>query len=161
MIIAHYNELMIPGSINSLHWQKALEWLSKDRWREIPLGQTEIDGNNVFAKRSAYLGKSECERRYEMHRVYADIQMPIQGSELQLFCFEDGFKDGLKTAVPYSQERDIEFFEGEPEIANRIILTFPMVAVFFPWDIHKTCVSPDGSPTEIDKIIVKVLMERA
>jgi len=158
MIVANYNELIIPEKINSLNWEKALAWLKKDLWQDVPIGTTIIDGSNVFVKRSSYLGSPESERKYEMHQFYADIQMPIMGAELQIFCLKENFKDGLKIAVPYSKERDIEFFEGEPDIDNRVILRFPMAAVFFPWDIHKTRVSVDGSPTEIDKVIVKVLM---
>ena len=158
MIIANYHELVIPEKIISPNWKKALAWLKKDLWKDVTLGKTSIDGSNVFVKRSSYLGSPESERKFEMHRFYADIQMPIMGAELQVFCLKEGFKNGLKIAVPYSEERDIEFLEGEPDIDSRVILRFPMVAVFFPWDIHKTCVSVDGSTTEIDKLIVKVLM---
>jgi YhcH/YjgK/YiaL family protein len=119
------------------------------------MGKTEIDGSNVFVKHSSYAGKPESEWKYERHRFYADIQMPIKGTELQLLCH----RDGLKITVPYSEENDIEYFERDPDIDSRFILSFPMVAVYFPWEVHMTTLSVDGSPREIEKILIKVLMQ--
>jgi YhcH/YjgK/YiaL family protein len=155
MIIANYKELVIPEKNKSPNWEKALAWLKTDSWKDVPMGKTEIDGSNVFVKHSSYVGKSENEWKYERHRFYADIQMPIKGTELQLVCH----RDGLKVDIPYSEENDIEFFEREPGIDSRFILSFPMVAVYFPWEVHMTTLSVDGSPIEIEKVLIKVLTQ--
>ena len=156
MIITNYKELTIPGKIKNSNWEKALSWLKADSWKDVPMGRTEIDGARVFVIRSSYVSKLESGGQYESHRLYADIQMPIKGTELQLACLEDKHK--MKISVPYSEEKDIEFFEGEPETDNRLILSFPMVVVYFPWDIHKSNISVGNSPTENERILVKVAL---
>ena len=155
MIVAHYKELLIPDIIKSPNWEKALAWLKADSWKGIPMeDRFAIDGSNVSVRRSSTMTKPESEAQYETHRIYADIQMPIKGMELHMFCS----KDGLKIADPYSEEKDVEFYEGNPAFDNRIILCFPMAAIFFPWDAHKTTLSVTGSATEIEKLYFKVRM---
>jgi YhcH/YjgK/YiaL family protein len=154
MIIANYKELVVPEKYKNPNWEKALAWLKSDSWKSLPLGKTEIDGSNVFVKHTTNVGKLENEKKYERHRFYADIQMVIKGTELQLLYHQNG----LKEAVPYLEENDIEFFEKEPSIDSRFHLSFPLAAVYFPWEVHKTTLSVDGSPVELEKILVKVLM---
>jgi YhcH/YjgK/YiaL family protein len=153
MIIANYNELIIPERIKSPNWEKALAWLKSDSWKDLPMGNTEIDGTNVFAKHTSYVTKPENEKKYERHRFYADVQMLIKGTEIQMLHH----RDGLKAAVSYSEENDVEFFERDPDVDSRCILSFPLVAVYFPWEVHKTTISVNGS-MEIERILIKVLM---
>ena len=154
MICASNKELIIPENLMNAHWEKALEWLRGDLWKNIPLGKTEIDGDNVYALRSSYMSKNKNECRYESHRLYADIQMAIKGSELLLVCL----RDGLKIAEPYSAEKDIDFLEGEPEVLHRIVLDFPLAVVLFPWDVHMPSVALADRPGKIEKIVVKVAL---
>ena len=152
MICANYKDLIIPEKLRSPNWEKALAWLKADSWKDMPQGKTEIDGTNVFATRSVYTSKLRSECRYESHRRYADIQMIIKGSEIQLACL----RDGLNVSVPYSEEKDVDFLEGEPKTYHSIILNFPLVVVYFPWDIHMPNISLDDKPSEMERIIFKV-----
>ena len=154
MICANYKDLIIPKNLMSPNWEKALAWLKADSWKDMPQGKTEIDGTNVFATRSSYTSKLRSECRYESHRRYADIQMIIKGSEIQLACLSDG----LNITDPYSEEKDIEFFGGEPKTYNSIILNFPMVAVYFPWDLHMPNIALDDKPSEMERVIFKVAL---
>ena len=154
MICANYKELIIPEKLKSPNWEKALAWLKADSWKDIPEGKTEIDGSRIYVLRSTRTGKLPAECQYENHRLYADVQMPIKGSELQLVCLQEG----LKIAVPYSAEKDVELFEGEPAAVHSIVLSFPLAAVYFPWDVHKPNISVDGRPAEVEKIVLKVAL---
>jgi len=154
MICANYKDLTIPENLKSPNWEKALAWLKADSWKDIPEGKTEIDGANVYVLRSTRMGKKPSESQYECHRIYADIQMSIKGAELQLVCP----RDGLKTAVPYSEEKDIEFLEGAPEKVHSVILNFPLAVVYFPWDMHMPNLSASDKPGEVDKIVLKVAL---
>jgi len=154
MICANYKELIIPDKLKSPNWEKALAWLKADSWKNVSEGKTEIDGNNIYVLRSTRTGKLPNECQYESHRLYADIQMPIKNTELHLVCL----RDGLKIAVPYSEEKDVDFLEGEPAAVHSIILRFPMAAIYFPWDVHKPNISADGKLGEIEKIVVKVAL---
>ena len=154
MICAPYKELRIPEKIKSPNWEKALEWLKGDSWKDLPIGKSEIDGSMIYALRSSYMGKRYDECRYEGHKVYADVQMVIRGSELVLVCP----RNGLKITEPYSAEKDIEFFEGEPGTVHEIVLDMPMAVVLFPWDLHMPCIAIEDKPGEIEKIVLKVAM---
>ena len=154
MICASYKELTIPENLRSPNWEKALAWLKADSWKNISLGKTEIDGTKVFVTRSAYTTKLLGECRYESHRVYADIQMLIKGSEIIQVCL----RDGLKITEPYSAEKDIDFLEGEPNPVHQIVLAFPLAVIFFPWDVHMPLIAPDNKPNETEKIILKIAL---
>jgi YhcH/YjgK/YiaL family protein len=157
MICANYKELIIPEKLKSPNWEKALEWLKGDSWKDLPPGKTEIDGPRIYALRQSYTSKLRKDCRYEGHRLYADVQMVIKGSDLVLVCL----RDDLKIAEPYSAERDIDFLEGEPDKdkIHEVVLGFPMAAVLFPWDIHMPCVAPDDKPGEIEKVVLKVALQ--
>ena len=154
MICAAYKELCIPEAIKSPNWDKALEWLKSDSWKNIPLGKTEIDGPNVFVLHSSNTTKLIKESRYESHRVYADIQLAIKGAEIIQVCF----REGLKILEPYSEENDIDFLQGEPEFVHSVVLAYPLAAVLFPWDIHMPGIALDNKPAEVEKIVLKVAL---
>jgi len=156
MICAPYKELMIPENLRSPNWEKALEYLRTEDWRKLPIGRTEIDGPRVVVLRQSYTSKQLSEVRYETHRRYADIQMVFEGRELALVCF----KEDLKPGEPYSEEKDVEFYEGEPakEKVHTLVLADALAAVFFPWDAHRPNLAPEGKPGPIEKIVVKVAL---
>ena len=154
MICAPYNELIIPKNLRSPNWEKALEWLKGENWKNLPDGKTEIDGSNVFVLRSSRLSKPSAECRYESHRRYADIQMAIKGNALIQVCV----RDGLKITEPYSEEKDIDFLEGEPNPVHFASLAFPLATVLFPWDVHMPDVALDDVPGELEKIVLKIAM---
>ena len=154
MICAPYKELIIPERLMSPNWEKALEWLKGDSWKDLPMGRTEIDGSNFYVLHSSGTTKLRKECRYESHQVYADIQVGVKGSELVLVCP----CDGLKIAQAYSAEKDVDFLEGEPVNGHTIILSAPMAVVLFPWDVHMPGVAPDDKPGESEKIVLKVAL---
>ena len=154
MICAPYKELHIPSNLMNPNWEKALAWLKGDSWKNIPLGKTEINGARLFVLRSSISSRKQIECRYESHRLYADIQMALEGTEILKVCF----RESLKVIVPYSAEKDIDFLEGEPEPVHTIILGYPHAVVLFPWDVHMPDVAIDDKPEKIEKIVLKVAM---
>ena len=155
MICAPYKELIIPDSLKSPNWDTALAWLKGDHFKNIPFGEkVEIDGNKVYVRRSSGLTKMRNECRYESHRLYADIQMLIKGSELFLVCP----RDGMKISEHYSEEKDVDFLEGEPVLVHSIILTPPLAVAVFPWDLHMPGIALYDKPSDFDKIVMKIAL---
>ena len=154
MICAPYKELIIPEKLKGPNWEKALAWLKADSWKDLPLGKTEIDGSRIYVLRQSFTSVPRNELRYESHRLYADIQMSISGTDLALVCL----RDGLKVVEPYSAEKDIDFLEGEPEYEHEIVVSFPLAVVLFPWDVHKPRVVADGKPSQMEKVVLKVAL---
>ena len=138
----------------SPNWEKALAWLKRESWKDLPLGKTEIDGANVYVLHSLSNSKRLDECRYESHRLYADIQMPIKGSEIIQVCL----RESLKITEPYSEEKDVDFLEGEPEPLHSIFLSFPLALVLFPWDVHMPLIALNDKPGEVEKIVLKVAL---
>ena len=154
MICANWYLLTIPEKRINKNWEKALEWIRAEEWTKLNEGKTEIDGRRVFVSYTKYISKPVEECPYEAHRLYADIQIVLKGTELVDICG----KDGLRLASPYSAEKDIAFFDGEPALVHRVALGFPLALVLFPEDVHKPCIAA-GKPAEIEKIVLKVALE--
>ncbi|MCL2320381.1 MAG: YhcH/YjgK/YiaL family protein [Treponema sp.] len=154
MICASYKELAIPAELKSANWEKALAWLKGESWKKLPPGKTEIDGAKVFVLHTSAMNKPLAECRWESHRLYADIQVAIKGSELIQVCQ----RKGLKVTEPYSAEKDVDFLEGKPEVIHSIVLAFPQAVVLFPWDVHMPSIAPDNKPGQVEKIVIKVAL---
>jgi YhcH/YjgK/YiaL family protein len=119
----------------------------------MPLGKIEIDGTRVYATRSSSETKLPEAARYETHRLYADIQMLIEGTEIIEVCGPEI----LTAAAPYSPEKDIEFYAGNPAYFHQVVLSAPLAAVFFPADAHKPSIAI-GKPATVNKVVVKVAL---
>lgn len=155
MICAPYKNLNITGKLANPNFEKALTWLKKDTWKDLPLGKTEIDGSKLYVVRSSYKSKPLGECLYESHRLYADIQIAIKGCELVYVCR----REGLKIVEAYSPEKDVDLLEGEPENVDMVVLDFPLAVVLFPWDIHMPSVAPGDNVGEVEKIVLKVALK--
>jgi YhcH/YjgK/YiaL family protein len=154
MICAACNYLTIPEKHMNPNWEKALEWIRAEKWRNLGEGKTEIDGERVFVSRMKYTSKPIGECRYETHRIYADIQIVLKGAEMADVCG----MNGLREIAPYSAEKDIAFFDGNPAIVHRVVLSFPLALVLFPEDAHKPSIAV-GNPSEIEKVVFKVALQ--
>jgi YhcH/YjgK/YiaL family protein len=154
MIYAYYKDLIIPEKYMNANWEKALAWLKGDAWKDIGEGRTEINGTGAYASRSSYKTKLPGEGQYETHRLYADIQMMIRGTEIILICY----REDLKVTVPYSPEKDVVFFDGKPRIVHQAVLSGSTALVVFPEDAHKPCQSFRGEQSMVEKLVIKVAL---
>ena len=83
----------------------------------------------------------------EAHRMYADVQILLDGGETVYYsCIE-----GLREAVPYKE--DIIFYEnaGQP-----IAIAKGMFYVALPQDGHMPCRHLNGIPGSYRKLVVKI-----
>lgn len=138
---------------HSLHplFAKAFEYLLSADLADYDEGKYPIDGNDIYASLSEYVTKSE--GQLEGHVEYIDIQYIIEGSEIIGFAP----KNGQKESIPYSNERDIAFYEGDYEPVK---LSAGEFAIFFPDDLHLPCLK-DGKPSVVKKVVVKVRLNAA
>ena len=60
---------------------QAIDFLETTKLEELPLGRTEISGENVFANVMEAEAKEETESKFEIHKKYMDIQIDIVGTE--------------------------------------------------------------------------------
>ncbi len=91
-------------------------------------------------------GRTVSDGELEAHRKYLDIQFVISGNESM------GWKnrEGLVNSMEYDEERDLEFFKGEPGSIMRV--PPGSFIVFLPSDAHLPLIGKG----EIHKVVVKV-----
>lgn len=62
-------------------FESGFNFLRENDLREFPEGKHEIEGNDVYVIISSYTTKSPEESSPEAHKVYADIQYMLKGTE--------------------------------------------------------------------------------
>ena len=115
----------------------------------LPLGRTEVDGDTVFINvMDAELHPNEGSHP-EYHRIYADLQIDLTGSEGW------GYETAPGTEVkPYAP--DIGFQDSPDAVFGT--LGGGRFVLFFPGELHKPGVAqPDCR--NVRKAVVKIRME--
>ena len=116
----------------------------------LPLGRTEVDGDTVFINvMDAELHPNEGSHP-EYHRIYADLQIDLTGSE-HLGWASEGTEQG-----EFNAESDFGLRTG-PEHCG-MTLGEGRFAVFFPGELHKPSCKTPGCD-HVRKAVVKILMK--
>ena len=135
----------------SLHpmFAKAFEFLRRPDLNQLACGRYEIDGSNCWAMvQEAKLKPCAEENRFEVHREFIDIQMPISGEETF-----GSIKPTLETLAKFDGKRDCVLFQAKGDIRT---LKPREIAIFFPeTGAHAPCMSLTG-PRTIRKVVIKV-----
>lgn len=92
----------------------------------------------------------EAEKSYELHRVYYDVHVVLEGTE----SFKMTHKDQLIYQTDYDEEHDILFGNSIEHCLDGYIKP-GMFVVFFEHEAHKVGYDPVGN-TSISKIVYKV-----
>ena len=136
------------AGINGL--ERAFEYLARTDLAALPLGRTDVDGDNVYVMISEAETRPPEQVRFEAHRRYVDIQLVVRGQEAIGFAPAAA----LTTVEPYDAAKDIEFFAVPPESATLALRAGDFV-VFAPGDAHRPSLHLDG-PHVSRKAVVKV-----
>ena len=123
------------------------DYVKENDLKSFKPGRIELDGKNLFILHSVYKGKMVEDTVLEAHSNYIDIQLVLEGVEAM------GWKDLSDVgdvSIPYSEENDIVFYEGE---ADEIINVMPgQFLIFFPEDAH----APGIGEGSIRKVVAKI-----
>ncbi|MDE8062012.1 YhcH/YjgK/YiaL family protein [Erysipelothrix rhusiopathiae] len=92
----------------------------------------------------------EAEKSFELHRVYYDVHVVLEGTE----SFKMTHKDQLIHQTDYDEEHDILFGDSIEHCLEGYIKP-GMFVVFFEHEAHKVGYDPVGN-TSISKIVYKV-----
>lgn len=88
---------------------------------------------------------------YEIHRKEVDVQILLSGFERM----DIASKDGLETVKEYDATKDALFSKGRKVVSYHADTT--SFALFFPGEPHAPNLV-DGSPTEVVKVVFKILV---
>lgn len=126
-----------------------LDWLARFD-PATPDGHYEIQGDDVFALVQSYDTAPATEKKYESHRVYADIQYVANGTEVIHYAPTDR----LQSVTAYDAQKDYLLY-ADPIAATPLHLNPGSFAIFYPHDGHKPgCI--DGAPSRMKKVVIKV-----
>lgn len=146
MIVDQLENLKKYSSIHPL-FPEAINFLQTHHLNELPIGKTELKGQELVVNVAHTEPKGEESARLETHHDFIDIQLPLSGTEIIGYT---PAKACLPTDSPYNKEKDITFFEGAAQ--TYITLQPGMFAIFFPEDGHAPGITPCG----VKKIVVKI-----
>ena len=149
---------MICDTLDQLHLYKgfhknldtAIEFLAAHPLDTLPLGRTEVDGDEVFINVMDADLKPHTGSYAEYHRLYADLQIDLTGSE-HLGWASEGTEQG-----EFDEENDFGLRTG-PEHCG-MTLGGGHFAVFFPGELHKPSCKTPGCD-HVRKAVVKILMK--
>ena len=122
---------------------------------QLPVGKYELGdfnkGVSFTVSVQEYRTHLREEGKFEGHQEYIDIQYIVSGREEIDVCD----RSRAEAITEYNGEKDVCFFTS-CERATCLTLKAGDYAIFFPGDIHKPGLSPDGEKTAVKKIVLKV-----
>ena len=137
----HYSE-------NGL-FEQAFEFVRGHDLKNLAVGRYEIAGDDCYAMVQEAALKPVAEGRYELHRDYFDIQLPIDGEEVYgLVETPDSVLDAAEW-----KGKDILFFDAPMKTVTVRPGEFAILAPLK--GAHAPCLT-DGEPHKLKKLVIKV-----
>lgn len=126
------------------HFETAVAFVEATDLTKLPLGRTEVDGDNVFINvfETVY---DRPDRFWEAHRKYADVQIVLAGCERFGWGGEVTFGEIQGDLIPCKNVVGFDF-----------TLTEGQFAIFLPLEPHSPG-NPAGEPAPCRKAVIKVL----
>ena len=108
-------------------WGKVKEFIADALKKgSLEAGRYEISGSQCFVNAAVYDTKTLDSTKLEAHKEYLDIQMTLSGAE-RIACHDI---DGLTVVAPYSQEKDIAFYDMTMDEVTDLVISSSRFAVF-------------------------------
>lgn len=126
----------------------------------LPVGKYEFRDTGKVSAKELWISVQESETKprgegkFEGHKNYIDIQYIVSGEEEMEVCEVSR----AEATTEYNAEKDVQFFEAMDQ-TSRLTLRAGDYAIFFPDDIHKPGISPDGKACRVKKIVAKVKVD--
>ena len=83
-----------------------LKFISEHDCAQLPDGEMEIQGRDLFVRIMSYIPKPAVENRFETHHIYADVQYIVSGTELM----QTAHANDLTPLTDYDNKGDYQFF---------------------------------------------------
>ena len=135
---------------NPERWKATFEFLKTADLANLPLGEHEILGREVFAIVSEYAPKQHEDCLFENHLKYIDLQYVISGEEIMGVTTPDK----VTPVDEHNEAKDIRFYAPEAE-AEYVPAGPETFFVFFPTDIHRPSMKTEKDVV-VKKVVVKV-----
>ena len=120
---------------------------------DLPAGEYEIDGRNVYAVVMRYITAPIEGAPFETHDKYADLHYVVSGRETIGWTP----RKGLKARTEYDAKGDVTFYDP-PADAVLLKMDQGRFALFLPHDSHMPGKQRAGT-SEVHKIVIKIRVE--
>lgn len=128
-----------------------LKFIAEHNCSQLPDGEMEIKGRELFVRIMSYVPKPAAENRFETHQMYADVQYVVIGSELMQTARE---KD-LTPLTENDAQGDYQFFKNSGATTD-LIVEAGEFAVFYPTQAHRPACLYEGHKGTVKKLVFKV-----
>ena len=132
-------------------YEAILKFISGNNCAQLPDGEMEIRGRELFVRIMSYTPKSAEENRFEIHRVYADLQLVVKGAEIMQIAR----LDELAPQTEYDTKGDYQFFNVKG-VVNDLVVKQGEFAVFYPQEPHRPACSWQGHAGTVKKLVFKI-----
>jgi YhcH/YjgK/YiaL family protein len=127
-----------------------LKWLERFS-PDMADGRYDLDGDRVFALVQSYETEVAAAKKYESHRLHADIQFVASGNEVIYYAPVAA----LRSLTNYNENGDYLLYRDPSSAATPLALTPGSFAIFFPQDGHKPgCIA--GARGHVKKAVIKI-----
>ncbi len=140
---------MIYDTIENLNQYKnlfanldtAIDYIENNDLTQLPLGITNIDGDDVYVNVMEVETSPTQEKNFEVHSKYMDLQIDLEGTEICEVSLGE-----LELIEEYDEEKDFALLQGE--LTTALIMGEGRFAVFMVEEAHK----PNVRAYECDKV---------
>lgn len=112
-------------------------------------GRTDLE-NGVYVNIESYKTQKRCERKFEAHKRYIDIQYMISGREL----ITKASVNELEISEGYDTDKDIVFYYNCLK-GQDFLLEPGTFLILRPGEAHMPCICVDGEQ-QVRKAVLKV-----
>lgn len=126
----------------------AIDYIEQTDLDSLPLGKTQIDGDDVFVLVSETPTTPSQELNFETHSIYMDLHVDLEGTEL----FEVALGD-VHDITPYDEQKDFALFKADTSSAG--ILGEGRFVVFMAEEPHKPAIKAEGFD-KVKKCVFKI-----
>lgn len=131
------------------HLDTAIAWLGNHSIDELPMGKTEIDGNNVFVNVMQAQTRPLQGAEFEVHHKYMDLQINLEAGE--------SFAVGDTTCTP-NPETDVGFCSGEVQCKGNLLKGW--FVLFLAEEPHLPTLNLTENSHSVKKAVFKISAEK-
>jgi biofilm protein TabA len=128
-----------------------LKFIAEHDCAQLPDGELEIEGRQLFVRIMSYLPKPAAENRFETHHIHADVQFVVSGAEIMQTA---RIKD-LEPSTEYDSKGDYQFYKAAKAVSDQIVQAGEF-AVFYPHQPHRPSCAYDAYQGMVKKLVFKV-----
>ena len=143
--IEHLKRYAVPKT------ETILKFIAEHDCANLPDSEIEIEGRQLFVRVMSYVPKPAAENRFEIHRVYADVQYLVSGVEIMQTTHE---KD-LTALTDYDPKGDYQFYKPIGLINDLIVFKDEFV-VFYPNEAHRPSCAYLPISALVKKLVFKI-----